>query len=141
MVANHVLPKSTKNPKRENTGARTKLEVAVAERIGLLEAAVDAVKLPTIDAVRAAAAGAERSTPSIATAAEAGAIVVVITTTTTMMPRIAVGLEAGATRATGSPQKTIIVRNRREAPCSSLEFHFWQQMMTPRAIQSSSEHS
>ena len=119
MVANHVLPKSTKNPKRENTGARTKLEVAVAERIGLLEAAVDAVKLPTIDAVRAAAAGAERSTPSIATAAEAGAIVVVITTTT-IMPRIAVGLEAGAPRATGSPQKTIIARNQREGPYSSL---------------------
>ena len=130
MVANHVLPKSTKNPKRESTGAET----------GLLGAAVDAVNLPMIDVVRAAAAGAERSTPSVASAAAAEATVVVITTTT-IMPRIAVGLEAGAPRATGSPQKTIIARNQREGPYSSLEFHFWQQMMTPWAIQSSNEHS
>ena len=129
MVANHVLPKST-IPKRESTGARTELEVAVAEKTGLLEAAVDAVNLPgitippTTDAVRAAAADAKMSTPSIATAAEAEPTVVV-STTTTMMPRIAVSLDAGTTRATGSPQqKTIIVRNQREWSCSSLDFHF-----------------
>ena len=131
MVANHVLPKSTL-PKRESTGARTRLEVAVAEKTGLLEAAVlvDAVNLPgitippTTDAVRAAAADAKMSTPSIATAAEAEPTVVV-STTTTMMPRIAVSLDAGTTRATGSPQqKTIIVKNQWGWPCSSLDFHF-----------------
>lgn len=81
---------------------------------------------PTTDAVRAAAAAADAkmSTPSVATAAE-GEATVVVSTTTTMMPRIAVSLDAGTTRATGSlQQKTIIVRNQREWPCSSLDFHF-----------------
>jgi len=108
MVANHVLPKSTL-PKREST----LLEVAVAEKTGLLEAAVDAVNLPGI------------TIPPTTDAVRAAEPTVVVSTTTTMMPRIAVSLDAGTTRATGSPQqKTIIVRNYREWPCSSLDFHF-----------------